>query len=251
MSIRHDWYQSDAKVVVTVLLKNAKEKNYKVTIESKHLNMTADGYELDLRLYAPINVERSFYKDYPSKVEITLAKQAGIRWESLETKTASVAPIAPPPIHKKNWDSLAKEVEKKEEEEAQSEEALQRLFKKIYSSSSPEVQKAMNKSFSESGGTVLSTNWNEVSKQQVEVKPPEASDKDPSKLCTTPPAHDSNRERFLSKMHMKSSRVLELNPNHLDAFSNRRRRHKTWNQLNSHRYLHTTQMKNSLYFILR
>uniref|UniRef100_A0A1B0AB01 SGS domain-containing protein n=1 Tax=Glossina pallidipes TaxID=7398 RepID=A0A1B0AB01_GLOPL len=178
MSVRHDWYQSDAKVVVTVLLKNAKEKNYKVTIEPQHFNMTADGYELDLRLYAPINVERSSYKDYPSKVEITLAKQEGIRWESLETKTVTAAPalIAPPPIHKKNWDSLAKEVEKKEEEEAQSEEALQRLFKKIYSSSSPEVQKAMNKSFSESGGTVLSTNWNEVSKQQVEVKPPEGTE---------------------------------------------------------------------------
>jgi suppressor of G2 allele of SKP1 len=31
----------------------------------------------------------------------------------------------------------------------------------------------MNKSFQESGGTVLSTNWNEVAKEKVTVKPPD------------------------------------------------------------------------------
>lgn len=31
----------------------------------------------------------------------------------------------------------------------------------------------MNKSFQESGGTVLSTNWSEVGKGKVEGKPPE------------------------------------------------------------------------------
>jgi len=31
----------------------------------------------------------------------------------------------------------------------------------------------MNKSFQESGGTVLSTNWKDVSKETVEVKPPD------------------------------------------------------------------------------
>lgn len=177
MSVRHDWYQSETKVVITVMLKNAKEKNYEVNIEQQRVHMTADGYELDIQLFAPINVERSSHKDYPSKVEITLAKETGIRWDALEQKAAAqIQMTAPPPIHKKDWDSLAKEVEKSEEAEAQSEEALQRLFKKIYSSSSTEVQKAMNKSFSESGGTVLSTNWKEVGQDKVEVKPPEGCD---------------------------------------------------------------------------
>ncbi len=32
----------------------------------------------------------------------------------------------------------------------------------IYSKATPETQRAMNKSFQTSGGTVLSTNWDEV-----------------------------------------------------------------------------------------
>jgi suppressor of G2 allele of SKP1 len=31
----------------------------------------------------------------------------------------------------------------------------------------------MNKSFMESGGTVLSTNWKEVGKEEVQIKPPD------------------------------------------------------------------------------
>lgn len=50
---------------------------------------------------------------------------------------------------------------------------MNNLFKKIYSTSSEEVRRAMNKSFLESQGTVLSTNWNEVGTQQVEVRPPD------------------------------------------------------------------------------
>jgi suppressor of G2 allele of SKP1 len=33
--------------------------------------------------------------------------------------------------------------------------------------------KAMNKSYQESGGTVLSTNWNEIGKEETPVKPPD------------------------------------------------------------------------------
>lgn len=34
----------------------------------------------------------------------------------------------------------------------------------------------MNKSFSESGGTVLSTNWQEVGEKKVDVKPPDGTE---------------------------------------------------------------------------
>ncbi|KAL7729257.1 hypothetical protein ACLKA6_009710 [Drosophila palustris] len=178
MSVRYDWYQSEAKVVITVLLKNATEKNYNVQIEADKVQMTADGYELSLHLLHPIVVERSSHKAYSTKVEITLAKETGVRWETLE-QTANSASLAAAPLptrQVKNWDRLVSEEEKIEEKEAKGEAALNQLFKKIYSSSSPEVRKAMNKSFSESGGTVLSTNWNEVGKEKVDIKPPEGTE---------------------------------------------------------------------------
>ncbi|KAH8312083.1 hypothetical protein KR044_009284 [Drosophila immigrans] len=177
MSVRYDWYQSETKVVITVLLKNATEKNYAVNIDAEKVHMTADGYELVLQLLHPIVVERSSHKAFPSKVEITLGKAVGVRWESLEQNASKATSDAPPaPLQVKNWDRLVSEEEKADEKEAKGEAALNQLFKKIYNSSTPEVQKAMNKSFSESGGTVLSTNWNEVGKDKVDVKPPEGTE---------------------------------------------------------------------------
>ncbi|XP_041564976.1 protein SGT1 homolog [Drosophila elegans] len=174
MSVRHDWYQSETKVVISVLLKNAADKHYAVEISADRVHMTADGYELDLKLLHPIVVERSSHKAFASKVEITLAKETGLRWENLEKKAVAVA--APVKSQPKNWDQLVSEEEKIDEKEAKGETALNNLFKKIYSTSSPEVQKAMNKSFSESGGTVLSTNWDEVGKEKVTVKPPDGTE---------------------------------------------------------------------------
>lgn len=73
-----------------------------------------------------------------------------------------------------DWDQLAKEVQEEEKKEnSEGDAALNALFKQIYADGSDEVKRAMNKSFQESGGTVLSTNWSEIKKETVEVKPPD------------------------------------------------------------------------------
>lgn len=79
------------------------------------------------------------------------------------------------PFSRKNWDAIIDEFEKEEEKDL----CVNDLFKQIYESGSDEVKKAMNKSFQESGGTVLSTNWDNVANQKVEPKPPSSNDDKP------------------------------------------------------------------------
>jgi len=60
-------------------------------------------------------------------VEITLAKETGIRWDNLEEK--AVVAAAPPKPKAKNWDQLVSEEEKIDEKEAKGEAALNNLLK--------------------------------------------------------------------------------------------------------------------------
>lgn len=71
---------------------------------------------------------------------------------------------------KYDWNALEKSIEKEKDE---GEAALNSLFQQIYKDATPETQRAMIKSFTESNGTCLSTNWEEIKKKKVETTPPE------------------------------------------------------------------------------
>jgi suppressor of G2 allele of SKP1 len=47
------------------------------------------------------------------------------------------------------------------------------FFKKLYAGADEDTKRAMMKSYVESNGTVLSTNWSEVGKGKVETSPPD------------------------------------------------------------------------------
>jgi len=172
MSVRHDWYQTDEKVVITVLLKNAVEKNYQCQIFEDSVSLTAENYELKLELLNPILHEKSTHKATPNKVEIILFKKDFGRWGTLERKIEEPKPVVNTKKKQPNdWEKLTKEIEKSEDKEG--DQAVNDLFRKIYEGGSEEQRRDMNKSFQESGGTVLSTNWDEIKKETTEVKPPD------------------------------------------------------------------------------
>ncbi|KAF5021763.1 hypothetical protein F66182_6213 [Fusarium sp. NRRL 66182] len=67
----------------------------------------------------------------------------------------------------KNWDIVVEDVDSDDEKDTNV------FFKKLFKGATPEQQRAMMKSFTESNGTSLSTDWNDVKDRTVETVPPE------------------------------------------------------------------------------
>lgn len=63
-----------------------------------------------------------------------------------------------------DWSKIVKELLADEEEENSKNKSVEEFFKSVYTNATDEQRRAMVKSFSTSGGTVLSTNWEEVAK---------------------------------------------------------------------------------------
>lgn len=85
------------------------------------------------------------------------------------TAAASVAPAYPTSSKTgpKNWDKIG------EGEEGDENQDVNYFFKQLYKGATPEQQRAMVKSFVESNGTALSTDWEDVKNRKVETVPPE------------------------------------------------------------------------------
>jgi len=187
--IKHDWYQTETQVIVEVRIKKLKEDEVQVDIQPTSLSVTAklaqgSEYSLELDLAHPVVPEQSSYRVLSTKLEIKLRKEEGVRWSTLEGEGVAPIPGATPAPSKgaavkapyasgRDWNAMEKMLAAEAEEKKEGEAALNEMFQKIYADANDEVKKAMNKSFQESGGTVLSTNWAEIGKEKVEVKPPD------------------------------------------------------------------------------
>jgi suppressor of G2 allele of SKP1 len=162
-------------------------------------------------LKGQINPDTSEFTVGKIKVEIRLVKCAPGRWgdlvgDSPDRKclhhcdqlhliylTALAAPMnssSPPPDllnttnkQRKNWEGITTSILSSEKEKTTEEDpnvggdtSINTFFQKIFGDADEDTKRAMMKSYSESGGTTLSTNWEEVKKAPVEVKPPAGSE---------------------------------------------------------------------------
>ncbi|XP_062422909.1 protein SGT1 homolog isoform X2 [Rhea pennata] len=187
--IKYDWYQTESQVIVTIMIKNAQKDAVSVQFSEKEMNASVrlpsgEDYNLKLVLLHSIVPEQSTFKVLSTKVEIKMKKPEAVRWEKLEGQgdspklkqfTSDTQHLYPSSSHyTRNWDKLVVEIKEEEKnEKLEGDAALNKLFQQIYSDGTDEVKRAMNKSFMESGGTVLSTNWSDVGKRKVEVNPPD------------------------------------------------------------------------------
>lgn len=128
-TIRHEWYQTEQKVVVSVFIKDAQKRNCKIDIESESFSVEADEIpRVEFKLRNPINAAESSFKLYSVKVEISLKKLSGERWDTLEriagqepqpTRSIQLAESAKTacaaPKDHKDWDKLVKDIWEKED----------------------------------------------------------------------------------------------------------------------------------------
>lgn len=70
----------------------------------------------------------------------------------------------------KDWDHI-QDGDEKEDDGAGGD--VDFFFKNLYKNATPDQQRAMMKSFQESNGTTLSTDWDSVSKETVKTTPPD------------------------------------------------------------------------------
>jgi len=188
--VSHDWYQTETQVVVEVRIKKLKADECKIEIGETSLSVTAplptgSDYSLELDLAHPVVPNQSGYKVLSTKIEVKLRKAEGVRWAALEgdgsaplpggsvPQAAAQAGVKAPYASGRDWAKIEKTLAAEAEEKKEGEAALNEMFQKIYGDANDDVKRAMNKSFQESGGTVLSTNWADIGKEKTEVKPPD------------------------------------------------------------------------------
>ncbi|CAK9175821.1 unnamed protein product [Ilex paraguariensis] len=188
---RHEFYQKLEEIVVTIFAKGIPAKSVAVDYGEQILSVTIDllgedSYTLQSRLFGKIIPAKCRYEVLSTKIEIRLAKAEPIHWTSFEfskdvtvlrqinVSSGNQKPAYPSSKPTKNWDKLEAEMKKEEKEEKlDGDAALNKFFRGIYQDADEDTRRAMQKSFVESNGTVLSTNWKEVGSKVVEGSPPD------------------------------------------------------------------------------
>ena len=108
------------------------------------------------------------------KINITMQKQIEGYWAGLEKEEVDakriVNPSKYPTSSKGDWEKIDSDLKKSKIDE---ESGTSEFFKKIFKNGTDEQKKAIEKSYRESNGTVLSTNWDQIGKGKVKISPPD------------------------------------------------------------------------------
>lgn len=184
--IRTDWYQLSESTIIEIYAKNLTQAKVKVEFGNTWLLVdfpTGSGLEYHYsieQLFAPIDTTRCKVNVLSTKVEIILGKLEPSNWESLDAPQFSLnddntsSKEFPPALKyptslKKGTDWLALKLE----DDTNGDNDTGDFFSKLYKDVDEDSRRAIMKSYVESNGTVLTTNWDEAKLKTFETSPPE------------------------------------------------------------------------------
>ena len=192
--VRNDWFQTPSSIEFSFYARDRSAEDVRVTAEERSLDVCirlGEGKEFQHafeNFFAAIDKANVSVSVRPAKVTVTVKKVAAAQWPMLELPPDSApvasapapsaaaaqplpptAPLVYPNSKKRDWSNFKVE---DDDGAPQGEDALNKLFKDIYSKSDEDTRRAMMKSFQESNGTVLSTNWKDVGAREVKGEAP-------------------------------------------------------------------------------
>lgn len=184
LKVRDDWYQTNDSIIITFYVKNVEKEKLQVEFNKRSVNVAFPSspnaeysYNLD-PLFAEITPEDSNFKVYGTKIEIVLKKKVSSKWTSLESSEVKdhdslgvkSSTFSYPSSSKKSINWAKFKVDEDDEKESAKDSDF---FEKLYKDVDDDTKRAMMKSYVESNGTVLTTNWDEAKQKKFETSPPE------------------------------------------------------------------------------
>ena len=193
----HGWTQAAATVALRLTLPTCALEPQRigvaVTTGGRTLRVVLTGMvALTFTLTSGVTAERHSVTCGRSAAVITLFKASSGMWPAIEAGppvaapppavVAASTPAAVKPKAAKDWSAVVADVEAEEAEAlrtAGGDASLNALFQQIYASADEDTRRAMQKSYVESGGTCLSTDWKDVGARKVDVSPPDGMEARP------------------------------------------------------------------------
>jgi len=183
--LNHAWFQSQDWVEIDIRAKRVPAECVHVdfTQNSVHVviddNSSVGAYEETFRLSDGIVPDRSSFQVLGTKVEVRLAKAVpGVQWACLTTTDASTSVVDPVVVQMapdlpeqgggtthnkgKDWNAIEREIGEDEASQKSGGDDVMEFFRTIFANADEDTKRAMMKSYVESGGKALSTNWEDV-----------------------------------------------------------------------------------------
>ncbi|CDR37071.1 CYFA0S01e07030g1_1 [Cyberlindnera fabianii] len=195
--IRIDWFQQPGTITVSMFVKNLpKDDRLKVVFSSDRIEVefpTSSSsdfmYEIG-PLAGKIDPSESTFRVFSTKLEMYLVKTTQGKWKTLERTADTIAEESINAPIKSTIDSSAEQAALKypnsskrgtdwsklnldSDEEESTPSGADAFFQNLYKDADEDTKRAMMKSYIESGGTALSTNWDEVATKKYDISPPD------------------------------------------------------------------------------